>query len=96
MDALVEGPVNRYTAGLDAGIRHLHNGGHAARDRGRRIAAVGLVPYEWVVIGFFAGLFLPSVLLHYLGAREVSAGNHYIPTTFRLPSLRRSASSVHI
>lgn len=76
MDALVEGPVNRYTTTLDAGIRQLQNGGYPVRNRGRHIAGLG--PYEWVVVGFFAGLLLPSVMLRYLGAGEaaqVSAGD---------------------
>lgn len=76
MDALVEGPVNRYTADINDGIQ---NGGNAARNRGRRIAdaGAGLVPFEWVVVGFFVGLFLPSVLLRSLGEEaQVSAGDH--------------------
>lgn len=69
MDALVEDPVNRYTGDLNNGIRRLGNGGNS-RNRGVARPGAGVAPYEWVVIGFFVGLFLPSILLRYLGTGE--------------------------
>lgn len=100
MDALVEGPVNRYTADINGGIQ---NGDSAAGNRGRRVAGagVGLVPFEWVVVGFFVGLFLPSVLLRSLGEEaQVSAGDHCLllldcASAYQVSAyIRWSASSV--
>lgn len=80
MDALVEGPVSRYATDLNAGIQRVGGGGSMG-NRGIRVPGAGISPYEWMVIGFLIGLFLPSVLLRYLGTGEVeqvSAGDHYL------------------
>lgn len=78
MDALVEDPVNRYTVDLNNRIQRL---GGRGNERNRNMAGPGpgVAPYEWAVIGFFIGLFLPSILLRYLGTGEqVSAGDRYL------------------
>lgn len=78
MDALVEDPVNRYTADLNNRIQRLGGRGNA-RNRNMAGPGPGVAPYEWAVIGFFIGLFLPSILLRYLGTGEqVSAGDRYL------------------